>query len=186
MKITRDLVRALLDYDPQTGVLTWKARDENQIPSLQQRNRWNNRFDGKPAGYEVITPAGYRYLAVTILGHPYKAHRIAWLWMTSQPLPKQIDHIDRDGTNNAWDNLRPSSAAENSLNRSKHNRNSSGVAGVSWNKQAGKWHARISFQGKSHHLGLFTDLQDAIDAREDKKTELGFSHNHGSDAPYRS
>ena len=186
MQPTRELVRELLDYDPHTGVLTWKLRDERRVPNLQERNRWNNRFAGKTAGSVRQSVDGYRYIQVGLLGHPYKAHRLVWLWMTEDPLPKQIDHKDRDGTNNAWETLRPSSAAENSLNRSKHKANTSGVPGVSWNKQAGKWHARICIKGKSHHLGMFSDIQDALNAREAAKARLGFFPDHGNDAPYRS
>lgn len=43
--------------------------------------------------------------------------------------------------------------------------NSSGVTGVSWNPRRQKWEAYIQFQGKLHHLGLFSKLEDAAKAR---------------------
>ncbi|WP_414150297.1 hypothetical protein ACIZ62_12795 [Acetobacterium carbinolicum] len=55
--------------------------------------------------------------------------------------------------------------------RSKNNQqnNTSGHKGVSKHSQMDKWVANISFQGERIYLGLFDDLNDAIEAR--KKAE---------------
>lgn len=62
------------------------------------------------------------------------------------------------------------------LNRIKNKRmqknNTSGVTGVSFHSRKGQWYARISFKGKSHSLGYFDKLQDAIDARKEAETKL--------------
>ncbi len=47
--------------------------------------------------------------------------------------------------------------------------NTSGVKGVNWHKGQGMWVARIQFQGVSHTLGYFADINEAADAR--KKAE---------------
>lgn len=49
---------------------------------------------------------------------------------------------------------------------------SSGVRGVSWHKARKKWLARITFQGKSFHLGYFSDLNDAARARKEAEANI--------------
>lgn len=43
--------------------------------------------------------------------------------------------------------------------------NTSGVRGVSFDKKRNKWCAIIIFQRKKHHLGLYSDFEDAVKAR---------------------
>ena len=44
--------------------------------------------------------------------------------------------------------------------------NTSGYTGVYQDKKTGKWTAQIGFNGKTHHLGSFTNKTDAIAARQ--------------------
>ena len=48
----------------------------------------------------------------------------------------------------------------------------SGHKGVYWNKGRNKWRAKITIKGKTHHLGYFENLQDAIKARKQAEEEL--------------
>jgi hypothetical protein len=66
----------------------------------------------------------------------------------------QIDHIDRDRTNNKLDNLRLVTYQQNNFNRSK-------VNGYAWHKQTKKWRARIHLNEKDIHLGLFDTKAEA-------------------------
>ena len=66
-KPTRDEVASLLDYDAQTGVFTWKFRDD------ASQNAWNAKWAGKRAG--TILTTGYRQ--IKILGGLRLAHRLA-------------------------------------------------------------------------------------------------------------
>lgn len=50
--------------------------------------------------------------------------------------------------------------------------NTSGHTGVSWHQPTGKWLAYINFRGKRYHLGVFDDIQDAVEARAKAKDEL--------------
>lgn len=47
--------------------------------------------------------------------------------------------------------------------------NTSGYNGVHWSKGSQKWIAQIGFKGKTYHLGSFSKIEDAVDAR--KKAE---------------
>ena len=43
--------------------------------------------------------------------------------------------------------------------------NTSGYAGVYLDKRRWKWIAQITFKGKTHYLGAYTEMQDAVEAR---------------------
>ncbi len=76
-----------------------------------------------------------------------------------------VDHIDGDGLNNQRDNLRPATRSQNSQNRGKTRKNTSGFKGVTWCKQSQKWRAQIEIGGgkvrKGLNLGLFENKADA-------------------------
>lgn len=142
--LTADYVRRLLDYDPTTGALTWKTNADCFA-----------RVAGKPAGR--LRQGGYR--AVKINGREYAAHRLAWVHATGAWPPAQIDHIDRDPSNNALSNLRPATQAENLANTPARANNTSGFKGVS--PRRGKWLAQIRRHGKIVYLGSFDTPQEA-------------------------
>jgi len=45
--------------------------------------------------------------------------------------------------------------------------NSSGYRGIFWSSRYQKWIARITFQSKSHYLGSFKNLEDAIKSKKE-------------------
>lgn len=91
-----------------------------------------------------------------------------------------IDHIDRNPMNNRRSNLREATRSQQGMNRKKQNNNTSGFIGVYWNKREGKWMAALKINGKSKHLGYFSNKHDALIAR--LKAELKF---FGNFAPQR-
>ncbi len=44
--------------------------------------------------------------------------------------------------------------------------NTSGYTGVYWNKNRGKWSAYITFKSKKYYLGLFNNIEEAVEARK--------------------
>ena len=84
-------------------------------------------------------------------------HRI----IMGEPAGLEIDHIDGNGLNNARENLRVATAAQNKQNRKMQKNNASGLKGASWHKGDKKWQAVISFNGKSRYLGMFETKEDA-------------------------
>ncbi len=78
-----------------------------------------------------------------------------------------IDHINGDGLDNRRENLRLASHTENNQNRRINRNNTSGYKGVYWNKNEGKWRARIMAHGKRHVLGQFVSIIDAAKAYND-------------------
>lgn len=74
----------------------------------------------------------------------------------------QVDHADLDGLNCRRNNLRAATRAQNQWNTSKRAGNSSGFKGVF--RHGNKWRARISFDGKQRHLGIFDTAEKAHEA----------------------
>ena len=87
-----------------------------------------------------------------------RAHRLIFMWHYGF-LPKEIDHIDGNPSNNRIENLRQANRSENGMNQKLNSRNTSGVKGVTWKKDKQKWHARVKVNKKNKHLGYFDDLE---------------------------
>lgn len=155
--LNAERVRDLLDYDQETGALTWrKACGCQKIGAVAGQIR----RDG--------------YTRVVIAGAGYQAHRLAWLWMTEAWPSAQIDHIDGVRSNNRWQNLREATQAENNQNMrvaTVRNR-SSRLLGVTKHKKTGKWQASIKLHGRSHYLGLFAQPDEAHAAYVEAKRRL--------------
>lgn len=185
MNITSDLVREFLHYDTETGVFTWRARDRKWFKNEASFKKWNTRRAGQRAGSEVRNRFGYARRSIRIFQRHFYEHHLAWIYMEGLPLPRQIDHINRDACDNRWVNLRPSSSEENHKNKSMNSRNTSGVNGVSWSRSLGKWRAEGCVRKKRKHIGYFGSLDEASRAVDRYLQENGFDPSHGKDpAPY--
>lgn len=149
-ELTAEYLRSILNYDPATGVFTWKVRTANNVKA------------GDIAG----SLDGDGYLLIGVQSRVHSAHRLAWLYVYGTWPEDQIDHINRIRTDNRISNLREVSHKQNSQNASKRSDNTSGHPGVCWLKQSSKWRARIMHSYKMIHLGCFTTLEEAIAARK--------------------
>lgn len=181
--IDQKLIRELLNYDPETGVFTWKARDRKHFSSQRAFSAWNARYAGSVAGSTCYDSKGYPYINIGIFGKLLKAHRLSWIYMKGGAVPPAIDHIDRDSTNNKWSNLR-SGVGVNNKNMSMYRNNSSGVSGVSWHKCHKKWEARahgvVDGTSKQQYLGRYEKLCDAKTAVDRFRAEHGYTEDHGA------
>ena len=186
--ITQEIVRELLDYNPETGDLTWKPRHRKWFCSERVWKSCNTRYAGKIAHGEQTDQRGYKYKATGLFRKKYKTHRLVWLWMTGRWPSGQVDHKDREGRNNKWSNLREVSFGDNSRNKSLLKNNTSGVTGVSWNNKISKWSAAVTFEGNVYGLGYFEkdDLDLAAMEVMEFRAENGFHPTHGLEhAHYR-
>jgi len=163
--ITAERLREVLSYDPETGEFRWRERPVENFrngahTAAHTCARCNTRWAGKNAG--AFNTDGYR--RITIDGCLYHAHRLAWVMMTGNWPPAQIDHRDLDKANNRFDNLRLATNSQNGHNCGAYSNNTSGVKGVSWRKQRGKWGAEITHNGKRFFLGYFDTRAEAAAA----------------------
>ena len=179
-EITTELVRELIDYAQETGVFTWRSRERRWFKTDSSFKTWNTRFAGKITGYLRRDARGYPNVNIKILGRLWLAHRLAFVWM-GEELPDQIDHINRDSTNNKWENLCASSQEENMKNKSMHCNNTSGYTGVHWVEASRKWQARVYISGKRKSLGYFTGLEIAAESVRIFKELNGYSEGHGKE-----
>lgn len=180
--LSPNTLREVIEYDPLSGLLSWKPRDESwfndskQFSALTLMRTWNRRFAGKRA---LATIHSNGYLHGPILARHYYAHRAAWAIEFGQWPEDQIDHINGVKTDNRIVNLRCVSDAENRKNMPRPKNNGSGVVGVSWYTPRRAWRARIRHQGRDLHVGYFGSFDEAVSARKQVAKELDFHANHG-------
>ena len=156
MQIDGPSLRELLDYNPGTGAFTWRNRSIKWFKSERSQKSWNAKWAGKPAGR-----INNGYVTVSLLGVDQYAHRLAWLYMKGS-WPLEIDHGDRDGTNNAWANLEDSDRFRNNQNKGIMATNTSGFTGVT--RSLNKWQAKITRNGVETYLGTFDTPEEAAQA----------------------
>lgn len=149
-ELTVEYLRSILNYDPTTGIFTRRVRTSNPVRV------------GDVAG----SLNGVGYLNISIHSRLYLAHRLAWLYMYGEWPKLDIDHINRNRSDNRIANLRDVSRRQNLQNAGKRSDNTSGHTGVHWNKQRSKWQARIAPGQKTINLGLFESLEEAAAARK--------------------
>jgi len=144
-----------LDYDPETGIFTWKVKTKTSS-------------DGDVAGH-----ANWRgYVSIWINGKPHYAHRLAWAFCNGSWPIGDIDHINEDKSDNKICNLRLAIRSENMFNRGRNKNNTSGMKGVVFCKTTQKWRGQIMVDRKSVNLGRFKTKEEAANAYMRKAQEV--------------
>ena len=174
MSISQEYLKSIINYNPESGAMTWKFRS----PTSRKNKHFNAIWGGKEAGKTDVTKTGSKYKRITIDKRSYATHRLAFLYMLGY-FPVEVDHNDRDGLNNSWNNLSESTRPENMLNKSRYKSNTSGVTGVSWHKREQKWSARITVEGKRVTLGSFDNIEDAESIVKSERIKHGYTKGHG-------
>jgi hypothetical protein len=160
--ITQQRLNELFIYDKYAGKFIRRV-------AVGRHGRYKK---GQLAGTKTI----HGYIIVGVDGKRYMAHRLVWLYMYNVWPSTDLDHINQDKSDNRIDNLREVTRSQNMQNVTLHAHNSSGHKGVSWLTSRAKWRAYIFVNRQQTHLGLFSNIEDAIKAR--KNAELTF-HTHG-------
>ncbi|MCM2503903.1 HNH endonuclease [Aureimonas altamirensis] len=147
--ISANYVRSIIEYDPETGILTRIRNDASP--------RYRNAVPYK-TGY--VNAEGY--VIVSIDRKPYMAHRLAYLIMTGEWPDECIDHVNHDKADNRWSNIRPATLEQNCWNKKPNKRNTTGFKGVTACGDAFK--ALIRINGKAIYLGRFKTVEEAGEA----------------------
>ena len=98
-------------------------------------------------------------------GEYIQLHRL----VTNCPENMIVDHIGGSTTihDNRKSNLRIVTHSQNSMNRALAINNTSGITGVSWDNQMGKWRVQIGINRERKHLGLYDNFDDAVKVRKE-------------------
>lgn len=118
-----------------------------------------------------VTKQGYVH--VSIKNQTFKEHRVIFLLVNGY-IPKFIDHIDGNKSNNKIENLRECSISTNMANvgliRPTRKEKFKGYNRVKRLKST--YQARIRFNGKFIHIGMFKSEEEAARAYDEKAREL--------------
>jgi hypothetical protein len=129
--ITAARLRELLHYDPETGIFM---------------RRVTTGRHGRYCAGEVAGRNHNDYSSIGVDDCEYKAHRLAWLYMTGRWPEGPLDHINMVKADNRFCNLRLATKTHNTANIPARGR--SGLKGT-YRTPGGRWQAKIMVDGKS-------------------------------------
>jgi HNH endonuclease len=154
--ISFDRLREYLNYDPLSGTFT----------HLTDHPLWHFRQGDMAGGTDSSG-----YVIVGVDGRRYKAHRLAWLFMTGEWPQDCIDHRNGIRDDNRFENLRDVSSRENNTNKAAHR--SGKLPGVTFQPRREKpWRSRITLDGKQRYLGNFRTAEEAFGAYQSAVSEM--------------
>lgn len=144
--LTQDELKHQLSYNPDTGHFTWIIRKSGVRTS---------GIAGK------TRPNGYRLITIDYVQH--YVHRLAWLYTYGEWPTADVDHINRDPSDNRIANLRQVTRAQNLRNVAARSNSTTGIKGVTLQK-SGKYRACICINHKKQHIGLYWTAEEAAAA----------------------
>jgi hypothetical protein len=142
--LTAARLRELLNYDSETGRLTWRVKVAQPVKV------GDNAGCRHTDGYTIVRVSGKRYLA----------HRLAWLYVYGVWPSMCIDHINGIKSDNRLCNLRDVEVKTNNQNVNAARKDSvSGVQGV--RRVGNRFEARMRVNGQKKCLGFFASEEEA-------------------------
>ena len=139
-------LRYAIDYNPDTGAMTWK------------KDRKNGTKAGKPAG----TYNTHGYLVLTYKRIKIKAHHVAWAIIHGEWPSKLIDHKNGDKSDMRMENLRECTKKENNWNTKREGKGR--PVGVM--QEGNGYRATLTHEGERVDVGIYANQSDAVKARE--------------------
>ena len=161
----KEEIRSRFDYNPEKGELTWAYRDENF-------KYFNEHVAGKVVGTVYAHyKHGYKGKRVALEVFRKKltltTARVCWLVQTGDWPEHTIDHINRDSTDDRWENLRDVTQSVNNWNKNGYKiRDGSLYKGVT--KRDNRYYTYV--QGK--YTGSYATPEEAARAYDKKALEL--------------
>lgn len=152
-------LRDLVEYCPESGAFTFKVRPRKYFSNDGSCAAWNKRFPGTSA-LASESHGGYRF--GYLCGVKIYAHKAAWAMAFGAWPGCQVDHIDRDASNNRIANLRLAEAAQNAMNRGAYG--SVPLIGV-WKEREG-FRAQVTVNKKRVWSRRFETAEIAARARD--------------------
>jgi hypothetical protein len=145
LELTHKKLKEVIVYDQETGEFIWaKTVSSRALVGKTAGRIWNGQ-----------------YRRITIDKVDYQAHRLAWFYVTRTWPVGEIDHINRNKSDNRIVNLRCAGRSGNQQNKGVQQNNKSGYPGVYWHKRDLKWVAAIRCNGKRISLGSYSTPEAA-------------------------
>ena len=141
--LTAEELREQLDYDPETGVFTWRVAKSNRV-----------KVGGIAGSYDRDG-----YIRIQVRGRLCGAHRLAWLYVHGAWPLEQIDHINGVRDDNRIANLRDATNTDNCRNAKKRRDTRCALKGVYM--EGKRFCASICVRGKNIRLGLYDTEEEA-------------------------
>jgi hypothetical protein len=141
MQITQEFLKTMFRYDPDTGEFI--------------------RIGGRNNGVVVGSKDSRGYVRIAIEGKYFKAHRLAWLYMTGE-MPARVDHENQMTGDNRWLNLRLATVSQNMMNSRMTEKNRYKAKGV--RARNGRYESSITISGRLTNLGRFDTIDEAAHA----------------------
>lgn len=170
--ITQKELKRQLHYDPVTGIFTRKVSNTNCVKI------------GDVAGSKNCQG----YIDIWINNKPYRAHRLAWLYMYGYWPENTIDHKDNNPKHkhhNWISNLREASYQCQQRNQKNGKNNTSGIKGVCWSNKTKRWRVVIGINKKQHYLGVFKTFDEAVCHRLAAEQCLGWGNCDSNSSAYQ-
>ncbi len=164
-ELTQEMLKSSLEYNLETG----------KFRRLRARRGVSLK---KPAGTTRLNKKN-KYIDIYLYGNLYQAHRLAWLYVYGEFPKGVIDHINGNGLDNRFINLRDVTGTENKRNSRLNCNSKSKVHGVLFHSRDKIWEVSIGNKGKQIYLGRFKTKEEAIAARKKAELEHGYHPNHG-------
>lgn len=161
--IDQEALRAVLQYDKNSGVFTWK-QDRRKVKA------------GDVAGVKTQRRTNW-YTQICVFGKRVLAHRLAIFYLYGF-WPDEVDHINGNGLDNSLKNLRVVTRSENARNCKRHTTNKSGVSGVYFESERRIWRAEIYTDDGRKSLRSGKDFFEVVCSRKSAEVENGYHLNH--------
>jgi len=164
-----------LNYNPETGSLTWAERDHNRFTPARA---------GKEVGY-IFKKGNYtnNILHMEIRGRKVTVvvARLCWLVKTGDWPKHTVDHLDRDSLNNKWENLRD--VTQNTNNQNKGRYNTKFFGGIAWDKGSYNLVIKGKYLGRSKCFGQIVKIrQEFVKESLDPSVEIQYQgHNEAKE-----
>lgn len=145
------LLTTCLNYNQETGIFRWKIEPRPARPLI-----------GEIAG---TLSKSQGYIFIKVKGFPQiGGHRIAWIYAHGQiPDGFEVDHRDRNRSNNSISNLRLATSSQQKMNKGVQSNNRSGLKGAFYHacRPGKKWRSQIKIRSALKFIGYFDTAEEA-------------------------
>ena len=158
-EISADGLIATIELKRRSGDIIHCLVDSADLPKLHTlRTTWYAHWDNDIQDFYVLGNVIVGDKRTTVQMHRF---------LMDAPRGLQVDHKNNITTDNRRSNLRIATQSENGMNRKGATcKSTTGHRAVFPYRSTGKFVLRATINGKYKHVGIFSTIDEAIDARD--------------------